>query len=132
MLARLVMSLDRRYSKGLKTKSRYRCFDQEEKNMADQLNPENLETQESSGLLLSVEPLNEVKPLMASPSDDSDAADTGDGSDAIGIDADGTDAADADGTDKTDSEESDGTDSVDKVGDTDGTDSSDDSDGSDS
>lgn len=113
--------------------------------MSEQFNPAlNEEIQEqSSGLLLSVEPLEGTNQPAMRLADDSDT-DTTDASDDAS-DADGTDAADADGTDTgvdadgtkplgigdsdtVDAGDSDGSDGSDS----DGTDSSRDSDGKDS
>lgn len=77
--------------------------------MSEQVNPVPAEEREASGLLLSVEPLNEGTRLSAT--------DTVDGGADAGGDTDTTDRGDADGTDI--------------IGDTDGTDTTSDTDGSD-
>ncbi len=102
--------------------------------MSEQINPGQVEENRapSSGLLLSVEPLQESGRLSATPADNVDTdTDMTDTSDAA-TDADGTDEADASDTDATDGGggDSDGTDTP--GGDSDGTDVSIDSDRSDS
>jgi hypothetical protein len=106
--------------------------------MSDQMNPEQVERNEASGLLLSVEPMDGATTLRAT--DDTDAgADGGDTdtTDSLGGDSDGTDASDADGTDGggDDSDATDGgeADGIDIIGDNaDGTDAAADADGTDS
>lgn len=88
--------------------------------MSEQVNPVPAEERESSsGLLLSVEPLEKSHKLYAT-----DTTDDGADSDVTGADTDATDKSDTDGTDSSDT---DGTDAADS----DGTDSGSDSDGSD-
>ena len=96
--------------------------------MAEQDYTHQPEEQESSGLLLSSEPLGERKPLkFQAGGGDTDTTDAGDGTDGDGTDGtDGDSASDSDGSDGGDS---DGTDIL--GGDSDATDGSD-SDGSDS
>jgi hypothetical protein len=97
--------------------------------MSEQVNPGQAEEQEtpSSGLLLSVEPLQGSGQLHAAQGDkvdtDTDMSDTGDAA----TDADGTDESDTDATDDAGDDATD-----DARGDTDGTDVSIDSDGTDS
>jgi hypothetical protein len=89
--------------------------------MSEQVNPVPAEERESSsGLLLSVEPLEKSATLHAT-----DTVDGGADADVTGADTDTTDGSDADGTDLL--SDSDGTDGG---GDSDGTDASD-ADGSD-
>lgn len=96
--------------------------------MSEQVNPVPAEESEpSSGLLLSVEPLEKSSQLYAT-----DTADAGADADVTGADTDTTDKSDADGTDMsdgdgTDTSDADGTDAVDS----DGTDAGGDSDGTD-
>ena len=94
--------------------------------MPEEVRSERIEEPESSGLLLSIEPLEGEQTLHASPGDgkdsDTDGTDTGgDGS----SDTDGTDMGDTDGTDAAD------TDGTDTLTDTDGTDTGTDADGTD-
>ena len=85
------------------------------------------EEKESSGLLLSVEPMQEGHRLSAQDADRTDTErDAQDEGDAL-IDVDGTDESNQDKTD-----EGGDTDETDTLGDTDGTDASRDSDGTDS
>jgi hypothetical protein len=109
--------------------------------MSEEANPEQVSEQSatSSGLLLSVEPLDGAGPLSASSADTSDTdTDMQDESDGAS-DADGTDESDSDGSDAGD--DSDGSDGGDSdgsdtggglLGDSDGTDVTADSDGNDS
>lgn len=85
--------------------------------MSEQVNPVPAEEREpSSGLLLSVEPLETSTKLYAT-----DTTDGGADSDVTGADTDTTDASDADGTDLlsdsdgTDASDADGSDLTDKV-----------------
>jgi hypothetical protein len=100
--------------------------------MSEQVNPGQAEEQEtpSSGLLLSVEPLQGSGRLSASPADtvdtDTDMTDTGDAE----SDSDGTDTSDTDGTDDAGGDMTDGTDTLGDA--TDGTDTSKDTDSTDS
>lgn len=88
--------------------------------MSEQVNPVPAEeTESSSGLLLSVEPLENSHKLYAT-----DTVDDGADSDVTGADTDTTDKSDSDGTDSPD------TDGTDAGSDSDGTDTTD-SDGSD-
>ena len=98
--------------------------------MSEQVNPVPAEEPESSGLLLSVEPLHEGSKLSATDTVDG-GADAGGDTDAVDRgDTDGTDTGDADGTDTT--SDADGSDVMDKVKDALGIDDSDaDSDGTD-
>jgi hypothetical protein len=86
--------------------------------MSEQVNPVPAEEREtSSGLLLSVEPLEKSTKLYAT-----DTVDGGADSDVTGADTDTTDSSDADGTDLlsdsdgTDGSDSDGTDASDADG----------------
>jgi hypothetical protein len=110
--------------------------------MSEEANPEQVSEQSatSSGLLLSVQPLDGAGPLSASSADTSDTdTDMQDESDGAS-DADGTDESDSDGSDAGgDSDGSDGGDSDGSdtgggglLGDSDGTDVTADSDGNDS
>ena len=98
--------------------------------MSEQVNPVPVEeTDSSSGLLLSVEPLKESAKLHAT-----DTVDGGADSDVTGADTDTTDATDdtdASDSDGTDASDADGSDVVDKVKDALGMDSDSDSDGTD-
>jgi hypothetical protein len=93
----------------------------------DDLRQGEAEVPSPSGLLLSVEPLEETGAQGSTPSyrlsDDTDSSDT---SDTTLTDTDGTDTADADGTDDNESD-ADGTD----ASDADGTDTGADADGTD-
>jgi hypothetical protein len=109
--------------------------------MSEEANPKQVSEQPatSSGLLLSVEPLDGRGPLSAAAADtlntdtdmqdESDAASDADGTDES--DSDGSDAGDSDGSDGGDSDGSDTTDGG-LLGDSDGTDVTADSDGNDS
>jgi hypothetical protein len=94
--------------------------------MSEQVNPVPAEERESSsGLLLSVEPLEKSEKLYATDTVDGGA----DGGGAKSTDTDLSDSEDSDGTDSTSGGDSDGTDGT-VSGDSDGSDSGD-SDGSD-
>ncbi len=97
--------------------------------MSEQVNPVPAEEQEASGLLLSVEPLNEGAKLSATDTVDGGADAGGDTDSTDSGDADGTDAGDADGTDTT--SDADGTDVTEKIKDALGMDDDSDSDGTD-
>jgi hypothetical protein len=102
--------------------------------MSEEVNPEQVQEQSStsSGLLLSVEPLEGGGHLSATAADTKDTdTDMQDTSDAA-TDTDGTDESDSDGSDTEGGGDSDSSDTKGAQGDSDGTDVSADSDGSDS
>jgi hypothetical protein len=80
--------------------------------MANEINSEQPSTEQTSGLLLSVEPLTENAPLNFAPVDVDDDGTDGEETEGDGTDGDGTDGTDGDAGGSADdtTEDSDGTD----------------------